>query len=54
MNTFAKFQSNDGMLNEETLNQKLIEETANDTKWASTIDPVFRKCVAAGNLPIRY
>lgn len=37
------------MLNEETLNQKLIEETANDTKWASTIEPVFKKCIAAGN-----
>lgn len=37
------------MLNEEVLNQKLKEETANNTKWTNVIDPVFKKCVAAGN-----
>ena len=37
------------MLNEEMLNQKLLEEASNQTQWSSAIEPVFKKCIAAGN-----
>lgn len=38
----------DGLLNEDKLNQnRLLQMAANNTKWATTIDPVYKKCIAA-------
>ncbi|KAK7605498.1 hypothetical protein V9T40_007356 [Parthenolecanium corni] len=47
--TPEKKETGDGLLNEDRLSQnKLLQIAANNTKWATTIDPVYKKCVAAG------
>ncbi|XP_065221854.1 uncharacterized protein LOC135846593 [Planococcus citri] len=37
----------DDAFNEELLTKKMNEAVGNDTKWASIVDPAFKKCLAA-------